>query len=320
MSYVEWIRSKVGSRKIFLTFASVVLRDGNGRILLQRRTDFDVWGLPGGVLEIDEDITACARRELAEETGLTAGGLALIGIYTHPRYDVVYPNGDEVQQFTVCFQGRVSGGRMRVDGVETSQQRFFAPAEIDGLTLPTWYRAMLRDAQVGGPPTFEPPYSNGRPIDQIAAVRPHIGTARYIGVGASVLVEREDGRILLLRRVGESHWHMPAGYADLGETLSQTAVREVHEETGLDIWPEAVAAVYSSPRMCHTYANGDRVKIAGVLFRASLLGGSVRLDTREIDALGWFSRSEIRDQRLAGRLQWLYDAVLANVDVRCLVF
>ena len=60
MSYIAWLRGKVGSRKIFLVFGTVVLRDENGRILLQRRSDFDFWGLPGGVMELGEDIEACA--------------------------------------------------------------------------------------------------------------------------------------------------------------------------------------------------------------------------------------------------------------------
>ena len=73
MSYIHRIRSQVGHQKIFLAFTSVVLQDERGRVLLQRRTDFDVWGLPGGILEPGESLLDCARRELLEETGLTAG-------------------------------------------------------------------------------------------------------------------------------------------------------------------------------------------------------------------------------------------------------
>ena len=72
MDYIQWIRSCVGHRKIMLTFASVVLRDQHGRILLQRRSDFEFWGLPGGTLEFDETIIDCAHRELLEETGLVS--------------------------------------------------------------------------------------------------------------------------------------------------------------------------------------------------------------------------------------------------------
>jgi 8-oxo-dGTP pyrophosphatase MutT (NUDIX family) len=127
MSYISYIRDLVGHQKIFLAFASVILRDEAGRILLQRRADFNTWGLPGGSLELGEDIVSCARRELLEESGLTAGPLRLIGIYSEPAYDTVYPNGDQVQQYTVCFEGCRAGGELVVDGIETRDVRFFAP-------------------------------------------------------------------------------------------------------------------------------------------------------------------------------------------------
>lgn len=309
MSYIEWIRSKVGTRKIFLAYASVILADDHGRFLLQQRNDYHRWGLPGGVLEPDEDFETCARRELREETGLTAGPLRLVGIYSDPRYDVVYPNGDQVQQFTVCFAGRVSGGAMRPDGVESSAQRFCTPQEIAARSVPVWYRAMIADARRGGPPAFRPPYRAAETCDQVAAVRPHIGTARYIGVGASALVVGDDGRVLMLRRAGESTWHFPAGYADLGENLAHTAVREVREETGLDIVPERILAVYAGARFHHTYANGDRVMNAGVLFQARPVGGALRVDGQEITRAAWFTPEEVRAQE-NGRLQPFFAAVL----------
>ncbi len=109
MSYVEWIRERVGHRKIFLAYTSVVLRDQDERVLLQHRTDMNIWGLPGGVLEPGEDIETCARRELLEDTGLLAGDLSLVGVYTDPKYDAIYPNGDQVQQYTICLKGLLAG-------------------------------------------------------------------------------------------------------------------------------------------------------------------------------------------------------------------
>jgi 8-oxo-dGTP pyrophosphatase MutT (NUDIX family) len=110
MSYIEWIRGRVGHRQLILTFASVVLRDAGGHILLQHRTDFDIWGLPGGILEPGESILECAQRELGEETGLRAGDLHLVGVYADPRYDTVYPNGDHTQAVISVFRAH-SGAR-----------------------------------------------------------------------------------------------------------------------------------------------------------------------------------------------------------------
>lgn len=130
MSYVNCIRAHVGSQKIFLVYATVILYDENGRFLLQRHTDFDAWGLPGGVLELNEDIRQYAHRELMEETGLAVGKFRLIGVYTHPCFDVVYPTGDQIQQYTICLTDRLTGGAMRPDGEETNEQTFLPLPEV----------------------------------------------------------------------------------------------------------------------------------------------------------------------------------------------
>ncbi len=315
MSYIEWIRKRVGTRKIFLVFSSVVLGDENGRVLLQRRTDFDVWGLPGGVLEIDEDIETCARRELLEETGLTAGDLSLLGVYTHPKFDVTYPNGDRVQPFTICFAGTgtVSGGQARADGKETSALAFFDVNELKELDVPIWYQAMLRDARRGGPPAFTKPYAAAQVVDQIRDIRPFIGTERLIAPGAVVAVVRDDGRILMTRRVDDGEWDFPGGFSDLGENVAHTAVREIKEETGYDIQVERIIGVFSHPHFHYTYPHGDRVKNVGVMFRARLVGGRPKLDAEELLEMAWMTPDEI-DACVPDGIGRLYTATIAHLD------
>ncbi|MEO5853263.1 MAG: NUDIX domain-containing protein [Nocardioides sp.] len=72
--------------------AGVIVRR-HGAILLQRRTDDGTWGLPGGGLEPGETLEQTARRELLEETGLTAGVLTLVDVYSGPEFVVRYPDG-----------------------------------------------------------------------------------------------------------------------------------------------------------------------------------------------------------------------------------
>lgn len=318
MSYVEWLRNQVGTRKIFLPFCSVIVRDKHGRILLQKRTDFDFWGLPGGILELDEDLETCARRELLEETSLKAGPLRLVGIFTDPRYDVTYPNGDQVQQCTFCFEGPLAGGRMQPDGIETSDQAFFDVAELAGIPMPIWYKDMIADAQQKAPPSFRAPYSSDHTADQISAVRPWIGTALYAGVGASAIIRREDGRILMLQHVAESGWRAPAGFCDLGENAAQTAVREIWEETGLHIEPRTIIAVHATPRLNVTHPNGDQIRNVGIVFRAQLLGGSLNLDPTEISAAAWMTPAEIL-LHVGEFRRWFYEELLARLDDGCFI-
>jgi len=313
MAYIEWIRSQVGHRKIFLAFASIVLRDDRGRLLLQHRTDFDFWGLPGGVLELGEDIQTCARRELLEETGLTAANLSLVGVYSEPWYATTYPNGDQVQQYTVCFQGRVNGGHMRPDGVETSEQRFFELDQIPALQMPEYYAVMIQDALQGGAPAFLPPHTVSDPINQIEDIRSYIGHAPYIGVGAAAVTVHQDRRLLMVQRSDTREWVFPGGYTHLGENAAQTAVRETEEEAGLLVIPERILGIYS-PTSLWTYAGGDQVQSLVTIFRTRAIGGELHSDNIETCGTAWLSPEQISDLHTHPALARLNQAVLAHLD------
>jgi ADP-ribose pyrophosphatase YjhB (NUDIX family) len=79
--------------------ASAVVVDQAGRILLIRRSDNGLWAIPGGLMDIGEDIARTVRREVKEETGLDVEPEALVGIYSNPRHVIEFPNGEVRQQF-----------------------------------------------------------------------------------------------------------------------------------------------------------------------------------------------------------------------------
>lgn len=292
MSYIAWLRERVGHRRVIMVFATVVLYDERGRVLLQRRTDFDIWGLPGGILEPGESIQTCARRELLEETGLTAGDLRLVGVYADPRYDSTYPNGDQVQQYTVCFAAPANGGQMQPDGEETSAQAFFAPGEIPYHELPPWYQDMLRDALRGGGPYYALPACRPEPVDNITLLRAHVGQALIVAPGAIAVVVDEQGRVLMGRRSDDGGWSLPGGYMHLGENDAYTALRETREETGLEVTIERMLGVYS-PETVWTYPNGDQVQAVISCFLARPTGGQLRPDGSETSQVTWMRLVEI---------------------------
>lgn len=313
MSYIEWIRQRVGPRKIFLASTSVALFDDQDRLLLQHRTDYDAWGLPGGTLEIGENILTCARRELLEETGLSAGELSLTGLYTEPQYDVTYPNGDQIQQYTLCFTGRLSGGFMKTDGVESNEQDFFYPDEIPFDQIPSYYAAMIRDARRGGSPSFLPPAANPRLASQIATVRRWIGHELYIGVGAGAVVVDAAGRILMLQRADDGEWDFPAGYLDLGENAASAAQRETREETGLEVAIDRLLGVHS-PIEPWTYPNGDRVQTVAAYFRAHITGGTLQPDEFEISRAVWMTPVEVSELQTHPAFMDLKRAVIDHLE------
>ena len=148
-SYLHWLRQRVGRQKILLVFASACVRDDAGRLLWQQRSDFGFWGLPGGVLDLGESLPEAVVREVGEETGLEVEPVRLVGVYSSPDFDVLYPNGDQVQQVTACFECRLLGGQQRPDGTETLELGWFALDEPPP-TAP-WYEAMVADLARGDP-------------------------------------------------------------------------------------------------------------------------------------------------------------------------
>ena len=66
-SYVGQVRKLVGDRKLLTPGARGIIRDDRGRILFIRRRDNDQWGLPAGLMELDETVYDALCREVREE-------------------------------------------------------------------------------------------------------------------------------------------------------------------------------------------------------------------------------------------------------------
>jgi len=69
-SYIQYIREMVGDKMIMLNATAVVIVNQENQVLLQKRSDNLMWGLPGGLLEMDESITEGAVREVKEDKNL----------------------------------------------------------------------------------------------------------------------------------------------------------------------------------------------------------------------------------------------------------
>ena len=124
------LRRVVGHRTLIQAAASIICVDKEGRLLLGRRTDNHMWGYSGGAVEIDEKIEDCARRELFEEMGITAGELELFYINSGPEAHYVYPNGDEVSNVEVVYICRDYKGEIRPQPEEIEEIRYFSVDEI----------------------------------------------------------------------------------------------------------------------------------------------------------------------------------------------
>lgn len=117
-----------------LPAASAIVINDEGKILLHRRSDNDLWALPGGAMEIGESITETVIREVKEETGLDVVPEYVIGIYPNPKHVVAFSDGEVRQQFSVCFACKITGGKLQVSE-ESFEVAFFSPEEIEHLNM-----------------------------------------------------------------------------------------------------------------------------------------------------------------------------------------
>ncbi|MEW4328534.1 NUDIX hydrolase [Rossellomorea marisflavi] len=133
--YIKEMRSLIGTRPLMVAGATVLCINERKELLLQYRSDADIWGLPGGVMEYGETLEETAARELYEETGLLAGGLQFIRILSGAEECHTYPNGDQIYGVTAVYLTHQVTGTLKAGG-ESRELRYFAIDELPSPLVP----------------------------------------------------------------------------------------------------------------------------------------------------------------------------------------
>ena len=132
--------------------------------------------------------------------------------------------------------------------------------------------------------------------EYILDLRRAYGQGRLLlpGVSAVVLRDQAGTRELLLgRRSDNGRWALPSGIVEPDEQPAASLVREVAEETGVDIEVERLALLSTDPEI--TYDNGDRCQYISMTFRCRYRSGAATVADDESTAVGWFALDELPD-------------------------
>lgn len=113
-------------------------------------------------------------------------------------------------------------------------------------------------------------------------------------VAASAVITHEQGHVLLQRRRDNALWALPGGGMEMTDSLPGTAVREVKEETGLDVEITGLVGTYTDPRHIIAYTDGEVRRQFNVCFTARITGGQFRISDESTE-LRFVPTDEISD-------------------------
>lgn len=127
---------------------SAFIQDDEGRILMIRRTDNDLYAIPGGQLELGETLSQAAVREVREETGIECEVTGVIGLYSNPNHVIAYDDGEVRQEFSICFRATPTGGSLQTSS-ESKEVGWVEPSALGGLKIHPSIALRLSHATAG---------------------------------------------------------------------------------------------------------------------------------------------------------------------------
>lgn len=132
---------------------SVFIQDDQGRLLMIRRADNDLYAIPGGQLELGETLTQAAVREVMEETGIDIEVIGLVGIYSNPNHVLAYDDGEVRQEFSICFRARAVGGALRTS-IESTAVHWVELANVPNLDIHPSIRLRIDHGSISQPKPY----------------------------------------------------------------------------------------------------------------------------------------------------------------------
>jgi 8-oxo-dGTP pyrophosphatase MutT (NUDIX family) len=139
---------------------------------------------------------------------------------------------------------------------------------------------------------------------------PNAPAANSVVPSVTVAVRDDGGRILLIHKIDNGLWALPGGGHDVGERITDTAVREVREETGLDVEVVRLVGTYTDPSHVMAYDDGEVRQQFSLCFEGRWVGGQPREDGTETKAARWVDPAELGSLNIHASMRLRIDHAL----------
>jgi len=286
-AYLRQLRTHIGHDPVIMGGVLCVVVNLHGEVLAQHRSDNGNWCLPGGIMDPDEQPGPAAEREVLEETGVEVVAERLVAVYANLTH---YPNHDEVLFLEFIFACRPLAGEARVNDDESLDVRYFQAGALPALGRDQ-IRIVERALQNNPHTDFRVGAKGIRLMgmsEYVRKLREKIGHDILFMPAAAAVVFNSAGEVLLQRRSDNGQWSLPGGAVDPGEEPADAAIREVWEETGVEMRPERILCVESGPDYFVRYPNGDEAYIMTVVFVGQHVSGNAHVHDEESLEVGYF--------------------------------
>ena len=127
---------------------------------------------------------------------------------------------------------------------------------------------------------------------------PEAPKANSLVPSVNVVVVNDAGDILMIRRSDNENWAVPGGAIDLGESMTQAAIRETKEESGIDCEITGLIGIYTDPKHVLLYtSNGEVRQEFSILLTANVTGGQLT-ESDESSEVNWVKRDRLKDLKM----------------------
>lgn len=160
------------------------------------------------------------------------------------------------------------------------------------IDLSKWRLPGMQGSRRGSAPARRGTYAGMGRIDYLhdpAALR-----ANSVVPSVVAFVQNDAGQVLMVQRSDNGRWALPGGGHEVGESIRDTVVREVWEETGIKVDVDDLSGIYTDPGHVMSYDDGEIRQQFGICFRARPTGGELRTSS-EATAVRWVDPADLPD-------------------------